>query len=93
MKKSELREMIRTIINEGTDWEKLIRPINVKYKTGSPYGIIFPKYALKTSAGRPPTTIYLPKDYSEFLNYLKKVDPKTQRELDQCETDFLNGKR
>ena len=85
----KLKEMVRRIIKEDIDWEKLIKPIDANFRTGSPYGLIIPKYVLRLPDKRPPI-IYLPGNYSEFLNYLKKVNPKTPKNLEQCEIDFLH---
>jgi hypothetical protein len=71
---------------ESLDFNKFVKPIKANYKTGSPYGLITPSYIMKFGT----TQIYLPQDYSEFIDFLNMKQPKKVKDLSDLETEFLN---
>jgi len=71
------------------DFNKFIKPIKANYKTGSPYGLITPSFILKLKG----KSIHLPKEYEEFINFLNENQPKTLKDIDSLESEFLRLKK
>ncbi len=71
------------------EWEKFIKKTETNKKYNSPYGKIIPNNILEIGD----KLIYLPNNYEEFINFLKKKDMKNITELDGAVLEFKKRRK